>query len=306
MAQNLKDDGLYVFDEDKRNQTGSDNSFLATVYAVLTNRYFTLAFIFSIFGIIILIMTTALQFSGYQKTISSSSEGIQRMYSINAPRGDIVDCNGVVLATSESVNSILISEAYLEDDDLNEMLLELSYLFDQYNCTTVSGLDDYFSIDPYQFLADEEKIELWQTNYNIFNLESAANGVIVTFSDNYVKTDPQVFFLYLRQLFKIDNNYSVDEAYRIIRLRYQIFSDLWSFQNGTPVEIATDVPDELVTKLSEQNFHYLGIICTKDYRRVYTPMAQLSCHVVGYVGSISQSSLSELKSFGYSSNDIVI
>ncbi len=305
MAQNLKDDGLYVFDEDKRNQSSIDNSFLSALYSVLTNRYFALALIFSVFGIIILIMTTSLQFSGYQKTISSSSEGIQRMYSINAPRGDIVDCNGVVLATSESVNSILISEAYLEDDDLNEMLLELSYLFDQYNCTTVSGLDDYFSIEPYQFLADEEKIELWQTNYNIFNLESAANGVIVTFSDNYVKTDPQVCFLYLRQLFKIDNNYTVDEAYRIIRLRYQIFSDLWSFQNGTPVEIATDVPDELVTKLSEQNFHYLGIICTKDYRRVYTPMAQLSCHVVGYVGSISQSSLSELKSFGYSSSDIV-
>ena len=305
MAQNLKDDGLYVFDEDGRNQRNIDSSVINGTISFITNRYFILALMFCIFGTIILCMTTALQFSDYQKTISSATEGMQRMYPLSAPRGDIVDCNGITLATSEEVNTLLISEAYMEDADLNAMLLDLSYLLDQYNCTTVSGLDNYFTINPFQFLVDDDKIALWQTDYNLFNLESAATGVIVTYSDKYVKTDPQIFFLYLRQHFNIDNNYTDEEAYRIIRLRYQIFSDLWSFQNGTPVEIATDVPDELVTKLSEQNYKYMGILCVKSYRRVYTPLAQLSCHVVGYVGSISENSLNELKPFGYTSSDIV-
>ena len=306
MANNLKDDGMYVFDEDKRDQQKiNDDSLLKRLLTFLSNRYFVLAFIFCVFGVIILYMTAALQFSGYQKTISASSSGLQKMYTVNAPRGDILDSNGVVLATNEEVNSLLISNAGMSDEDLNDMCLKLSYLFDEYNCISVSGLDSYYSIDPFEFTASEEKIRLWQTNRNLFNLEECAQGIIVTYTDNYVKTDPQVFFLYLRYLFNIDPALSEDEAFRIIRIRYQIFQDLWAFQNGTPVQIATDVPDELIRYLNEQNYSYMGLISVKDYRRVYTPQAQLSCHVVGYVGSISQKSLEDLSKFGYQATDIV-
>ena len=281
------------------------NSFFVKLVRAVTNRYFVLSAIFCIIGIVILCMTAALQFSGYQRTISSTTTGVQRMYSVSAPRGDILDCNGVTLATSEAVNTVLIANAGLSDDDLNSMCLELSYLFDQYNCISESDLDEYFSVDPFEFHKDEEEIRLWQTNHNLFDLEDYSEGIIVTFTDDYVKTDPQVFFLYMRNLFGIDESYTEDEAYRICRIRYQIFQDNWSFLMGTPVEIATDVPDELVTQITEQNYHYMGLICTQTFRRVYTPMAQLSCHVVGYVGRISQESLATLQSFGYSNDDLV-
>ena len=281
------------------------NTLLSTVVRAVTDRYFVLSAIFCSVGVVILCMTSALQFSGYQRTISSTTTGVQRMYTVSAPRGDILDCNGVPLATSESVNTVLIANAGLLDDDLNSMCLELSYLFDEYNCLSESDLDDYFSIEPFEFHKDEEEIRLWQTNHNLFDLQDYSEGIIVTFTDDYVKTDPQVFFLYMRNLFGIDEDYTEEEAYRICRIRYQIFQDNWSFQMGTPVEIATDVPDELVTKIVEQNYHYMGLICTQTYRRVYTPMAQLSCHVVGYVGRISQESLATLQPFGYSNDDLV-
>ncbi|MBR1797220.1 MAG: hypothetical protein IJ757_04310 [Clostridiales bacterium] len=283
----------------------SEESVLSSILGVIKNRYFVLGLIFCVFGGIILYLTAALQFSGYQRTISASSEGVSRQYTVMAPRGDIIDANGVVLASSSEVNTIMIANAYMENDDLNAMCLELSYLFDEYNCVSVSELDEYFTVNPFQFLKDEEDIRLWQTDHNLFDLDDYSQGIIVTYSDNYVKTDPQVFYLYLRQLFELDTNYTEDEAYRIIRIRYQIFKDNWSFQTGTPVEIATDVPDELVTILTEQNYHYLGIIATKSYRRTYTPAAQLSSHVVGYVGRISQESLATLSSYGYSNSDLV-
>ena len=281
------------------------NNLFSTIVRAVTDRYFVLSAIFCSVGVVILCMTSALQFSGYQRTISSTTTGVQRMYTVSAPRGDILDCNGVPLATSESVNTVLIANAGLLDDDLNSMCLELSYLFDEYNCLSESDLDEYFSIDPFEFHKDEEEIRLWQTNHNLFDLQDYSEGIIVTFTDDYVKTDPQVFFLYMRNLFGIDEDYTEEEAYRICRIRYQIFQDNWSFQMGTPVEIATDVPDELVTKIIEQNYHYMGLICSQTYRRVYTPMAQLSCHVVGYVGRISQESLATLQPFGYSNDDLV-
>lgn len=278
---------------------------LQIIASFVTNRYFVLSFLLCIVGAIILFRTAALQFSGYQKTISASSEGVSRQYTVAAPRGDIVDSNGIVLASSEAVNTIMITNSYLEDDELNSLCLELSYLFDEYNCTSISDLDSYFKVEPFEFLKDDTAIRLWQTNRNLFNLTDYAEGIIVTFSDNYVKTDPQVFFLYLRHLFNIDEDYSQDEAYRIIRIRYQIFQDNWSFQNGTPVRIATDVPDELITLFNEQNYHYMGLVSAVEYRRTYSPLAQLSCHVVGYVGNISQESLAILQPYGYHNEDLV-
>ena len=134
------------------NVNNKRESVFSLILGVFGNRYFILGLIFCIFGSIILYMTAALQFSGYQRTISASSEGVSRQYVVTAPRGDIIDANGVVLATSQEVNTVMISNAYMENADLNAMCLELSYLFDQYNCISESELDEYFAVNPFQFL----------------------------------------------------------------------------------------------------------------------------------------------------------
>lgn len=307
MAKKLKDDGIYVFDEDSVDSsvTFESHSWKDVILACITSRYFVLGGIFVVLGITILIMTTSLQFSGYSKTISAESQGVARQYSIPAPRGDIIDSEGRILATTESVNTLMIAYAGMEDADLNAMLLELSNLFDQYNCLPVEDLNTYFSLDPYTFLKSEEEIAIWQTNRNLFALTEANQNTIVTYSDSYVKQDPQVFFLYLRRLFKVDESYSEADAYRIVKLRYQIYLDNWAFQTGTPIVIAKDVPEELLSILLEQNYRYMGLIAGKEYRRVYTPLAKAASHVVGYVGKISQERLVELENLGYTSSDIV-
>ena len=220
MARNLMDDyGAFDHNAEKGGH-GEAGSFIKRAFKFLTNRYLVLAVGFSVFGVIILIMTIKLQFSGYQKTLSESSSGVIRQYSSQAPRGDIYDGRGVLLASTNEYNNVMIANAYLDDTALNSLCLELSYLFDQYHCINISDLDQYFILDPKaRFVKEEAKIRKWQTDSNLFDLKDYASGVIVTFSDDYVKTDPNVFFLYLRRKFNIDNNYTIDEAYRIIRIR---------------------------------------------------------------------------------------
>ncbi len=310
MADDLRNGGFGAFDSHRDKNGERDSGFLSAFLSVISNRYFDLALIFVSFGVIIFFMTAGLQFSDYQKTISVVTKGVARQMTVNAPRGDIYDRNGVMLASSTPYNVLYIANADLDDTALNTECLELSYLFDQYNCTTVSSLDEYMSVVPgepskYEFLKDEEEIKLWQTDNNLFALEDFKEGIIVTYSDRYVKIDPEVFFLYLRRLFKVDPKYSVDEAYRIIRLRYQIFKDNWMFQKGNPVEIASDCPDELISLINEQNYHYIGIVSGKKYDRTYSPWALYSCHVLGYVGKISPESYSQLQDFGYTSSDMV-
>ncbi|MCR4688596.1 MAG: hypothetical protein K5745_03485 [Saccharofermentans sp.] len=307
MASNLTGKDYGAFDRNSgKGSEDSNKGLWELIKGLVGNRFLILALIFSAFGVVIFIMTMRLQFSGYQNTISEGSLGVVRQYVSEAPRGDIYDSRGVLLASSIKYNTVMIANAYMDDDELNSLCLELSYLFDEYNCITVCGLDDYFAMDPEpRFLKDEEKIRLWQSDTNLFALEDYSQGVIVTFTDNYVKTDPEVFFLYLRQKFGLDNGYTDEEAYRIIRIRYQIYQDNWSFIKGSPVEIAMDVPDELVTILKEQNYHYMGIVIGEDYARTYSPQALYSCHVLGYVGRISPESYTNLSQFGYTSDDMV-
>ncbi len=307
MAKRLDDDNLYVFDEDhvSGSQKISNSSMFDSILSFVTSRYFVLGTIFCVFGVLILIMTASLQFSDEAKKISASTVGVARQYIVPAPRGDIVDSKGRVIATNQEINTLMLSNAGLDDTALNSMCLELSYLFDKYNCVPVSTLDDYFSIDPYAFQKSDEDIALWQTNRNLFDLKEPNPNTVVTYSDEYVKSDPQIFFLYLRRKFHLDENYTEQEAYRIIKIRYQIYMDNWAFQTGTPVLIAKDVPEELIRILMEQNYHFMGILANKEYRRVYTPLAKVSSHVVGYVGKISQEKLSELQPVGYMASDLV-
>ena len=129
------------------NERRKDSGWLFAVWSHISNRYFVLSFIYCVFGVIILVMTTSLQFSGYQKTMSEGSKGVARQYNTQAPRGDIYDSSGVLLASSSSYNVVMIANAYMTDHDMNAMCLELSHLFDEYYCTPVSSLDDYFVFD---------------------------------------------------------------------------------------------------------------------------------------------------------------
>ena len=306
MARNLIEDYGAFDNNAERGGRNDAGSLIKRLFSFLTNRYLVLGAIFVAFGIVILIMTMKLQFSNYQNTLSESSSGIIRQYSSQAPRGDIYDSKGVLLASTTEYNTVMLANASLDDESLNELCLELSYLFDQYHCITVSELDQYFVLDPKaRFVKSEEKIRLWQSDSNLFDLKDYSSGVIVTFSDDYVKTDPNVFFLYLRKKFSIDNNYTIEEAYRIIRIRYQIFMDNWAFVKGTPVKIATNVPDELIRKFEEQNYHYMGIVAGKEYARNYSSEALYASHVLGYVGKISSVTYTDLAPFGYTSDDVV-
>ena len=306
MARNLTED-YGAFDHNaERSEKQEQVSLVRRIFNLFTNRYLVLGAIFVAFGAAILVMTIRLQFSDYQNTLSQSSSSVIRQYVSQAPRGDIYDSRGVLLASTVEYNTVMIANAYMDDASLNELCLELSYLFDQYHCIDVADLDQYFILDPKaRFVKSEEKIRMWQTDANLFDLKDYSAGVIVTFTDDYVKTDPNVFFLYLRKKFNVDNNYTIEEAYRIIRIRYQIFSDNWAFIKGTPVKIATNVPGELIRKLEEENYHYMGLVSGKEYARTYSSQALYASHVLGYVGKISSVTYQDLAAFGYTSDDVV-
>ena len=91
MARNLTEDYGTFDNNAEKNNRNDPTSLFKKLFVFLTNRYLVLGIGFVTFGVIILIMTTRLQFSGYQNTLSESSSGVVRQYVSSAPRGDIYD-----------------------------------------------------------------------------------------------------------------------------------------------------------------------------------------------------------------------
>ncbi|MHB1484797.1 MAG: penicillin-binding transpeptidase domain-containing protein [Saccharofermentanales bacterium] len=282
-------------------------SFRSRTFLFIKSRYAVLYLVFLVFGVFIVFNTALLQLDPAAGTeIGQSTAGIARERVVAAPRGNIYDRYGVPLAVSKNINVLYICNANLENEKFNSMILDLAVYLESNQIKYSDSISDYITINPLKFVKNKDAITEWQANKNIFDLDATDDSDSIKFDDDkHVKTDVKQFFDYLRfTLFKIDKKYSIEDAFRIIRIRYQIYTNYWAFKNGTPVEIARDVDDSAVTKIEEQNYRFTGILSGVESERRYLPDAKYVGHVMGYVGAISSKQYDELQSAGYSINDI--
>ncbi len=292
---------------DKLNRKISSKKYLTIIYYKIKSRHFILSSGFLIFAFLILLNTIILQLSSENTRGIESSTGISRERIIKAPRGNIYDRYGVPLAITEEINVLYLANANLENSVLNAVLLDLANYFDENDIEYVDSLSEFLTIDPFKFEKEPWEIISWQTNRHIFNLEETQMPENLKYSDSkHIKTDPVEFFNYLRYtLFHLDPSYTIEESYKIINFRYEIFIDSWNFRNGKLIEIARDIDFEDIAYLEEQNYRFTGIVSGQEYERRYMPDAQYLAHVIGYMGAISPGQYNELQSSGYLINDSI-
>ncbi len=287
---------------------GDKNKKINSIFDLLKDRYNILSLFFIIFGALILINTLMLQFNASNVSgIEKASVGVSRERTITAPRGNIYDRYGIPLAISKSINVLYLCEAGLDNDKLNAMLLDLALTLEKNKINYVDNLGEYISINPLKFNKEAWEIIAWQTNRNTFNLKQSTSKGTEDYADKkYAKTDPAKFFDYLRySLFSIDKKYSIEDSFRILRLRYEIYLDFWAYKNGKPVEIARDVNSDVLSVLEEQNYRFTGILSGQEYERRYTDDAKYISHTIGYMGAISSKQFDEMQSAGYTMDDYI-
>lgn len=288
------------------NDIAEDKTFFEKIAHGLSKRNNILAIVFAALGIAIFINTAILQFEPESNFLAESlTKGSSREITVKASRGNIYDKYGVPLAINEKINVLYLCEAGLENSKFNAMLLDLALFLESEDVSYIDPLADYISIDPINFKMDIEDIVFWQKNSNTFGLKENNFPEKVHYSDKkFVKTDPIQFFDYIRYtIFDLDESYSVQESYKIMRLRYAVYLNRWAFSNGTPIQIAKRVPDSTLFVLEEQNYRFTGILSASESERVYLPDAKYLSHIIGYMGLISSGEYDELKNAGYSNSD---
>lgn len=327
MARRLNSQEPYfVFDRQEEEQAvvrEEKPSLLLRLKSFLSSRYAILAIVILLAGSLIFTSTAALQFNPEAAAGVAETSGVPRQLTVTAPRGDILDAAGIPLAVSRPVHVLQIAYAGLEDIALNAMLLDLARLLEEHGVAWNDPLADYLELrhtdcpegdeagDCGQpaFVLPEDEIVYWQSK-GVFSLQDKPGDA--TWDDDWVKTDPAVFYDYLLyKRFKIEDpkadgqRYSQADAWRIMGLRYLLYENNWAFINGTPLELARHVAFDLVQIINEQNYRYMGVIATTDYERAYTDAASALSHVLGYVGPISARQYDTWRSLGYGPDDIV-
>lgn len=211
---------------------------------------------------------------------------------IDAPRGNIMDRNGVAIAVNRVGYTVRVSSTGLKDKENNEMILKIIQLFEKNNDTYINNLGGYLTFDPIDYgtnIKDSPKaIERWKKDL-VYKNESI----------DFMKT-PYDVFNFFKKKFNVDPKYTDEEAYKIISVRYDMI--IQGYTNANPIDIAKDIKVETIAQLEERYMEFPGIqIETIPYRKYVDPGN--IAHILGYIGSMSPEEYEKYKPLGYRMNE---
>ena len=244
-------------------------------------RYNILYILVYIVGIILIFQLFNLQIVHGEEYLQRANSRLTRETKIRAARGNILDCNGNVLAGNEIKYSLKIYKSKIDEQNLNTTILNAIYVLekngDKYN-------DEFpININPVSFkYENQERINKWLEEYNLTE-GTTAEEALEYFIDEYS----------LKQ-------YSLEEARKIIAVRYGIDVNGYSSMRG--YEISPEVCEKSVAQIEEMNHSFPGInIEYRPIRKYY--YSSLASHVLGYVGKIGNEEYTQNE--GYELDDYI-
>ncbi len=234
-------------------------------------------------GVILIAQLFNLQIVQGDSYRAQSEKRVLRQTTVSAPRGEMLDRHGAVLATNRDGYNVLIYKQSMSTKERNEFILRLAKLLKSKNAVyrdtfPISVLDDELT---FEFDSDEAE-KKWKKN-NKFSETATCEEVINSYIKKYEL-----------------GTYLLEDARAVIGIRYEL--DRVGYSSLKPYELATDVSMEVVAELEERESEFPGVSVEIQPIRTY-PNNNLASHILGYIGKISSDKYEELKDEGYSNDD---
>lgn len=259
-------------------------------------RMYIIAGVFVLASLIMIGRLYQMQILQGDEYLIESSRKINHKFAIEAPRGKIYDANGELLAYNKECSDLYITKAYTSTRELNASLLLLAQTLKKNNENYQHSFDQYVLRNPVVFNPNKnmEEIIKWQTDSELFAVP-----------EKNIKRSAKELIQYIRVKLEIDEEYSFDEAYDIICMRYEILKQRWTYITYGRVLIAKDISLDTLAFVSENRHKIGGVSIQKRFTREYGELVPLVGHVLGYVGDISSDELSQMAEYNYKSGDII-
>ncbi|MCH5272155.1 MAG: hypothetical protein J1E35_00645 [Lachnospiraceae bacterium] len=215
----------------------------------------------------------------------------------NSTRGLIYDKEGRVLAYNELSYSVILEDSPLlnTNDKKNAMLYKLIHILERENV----------ALEPEFYIAQSESGSLEYTVEGTARLRFIKNALGKQSIDNLTEEEREIsaqeLFDLLRygnkkfgSMYGISDEYSLEDALRIMSVRYAIFT-LWP--KYSQITMATGVSDTLIAALRENSAELPGISIVMQTKRVYN-YSEYFAHIIGYTGKINEDELEEYNAEG--------
>lgn len=228
-------------------------------------RYNILSIIVYIIGIVLIVQLFNLQIVHGEEYLEQANSRLTRENTIKAARGEILDCNGNLLAGNRIEYSLKMYRSKIEENDLNKTILNTINVLIENNDTYK---DDFpININPIEYKYETlETIANWLKSNNL--------------EDNLNAEDALNIFIQKYNL----SEYNIEDARKIIAVRYGLEKSGYTSMRG--YQISNSISEKSVAIFEERNNDFPGIdISYEPIRKYY--YGSLASHCLGYVGKIS-------------------
>lgn len=214
-----------------------------------------------------------------------SEKRMLRTKNITAPRGEIYDRNGVILATNKLSYDVELYKVRVSTKEQNDGILRLVEILNENSDKVYSTFPVNDDLNGFNFENDEEE-QKWKKE---MKLDS-----ILTFD--------QVIDKYIEKYELQDYSDNRLNQIKMIEIKYEANLNGYSLFNSAT--IAKDISQKSVAKIGEEKYKIYGISIVSVPKRYY-PNGNLLSHTIGYVSKISSTEYEKEKEEGYSVNSVV-
>lgn len=211
-------------------------------------RYNLLAILVYVIGAILIFQLFNLQIVNGATYRETSNTRLTRDSVVYAARGDILDRNGIALASSEMTFALELYKTKLENSALNSGILEVIKTLEANGDTYIDTFP--IMVNPFEYnFANEERKSAWLKNYNLEPDTSAEKA-----------------FYYFKDKYEIDKE-EIEDIRKILAVRYRISSE--GYSSTKSLRISNSVSRESALIFGEQSDKFPAIDVVTDAKRSY-------------------------------------
>lgn len=214
-----------------------------------------------------------------------SEKRMLRTKNITAPRGEIYDRNGVILATNKLSYDVELYKVRVSTKEQNDGILRLVEILNENSDKVYSTFPVNDDLNGFNFENTEEE-QKWKKEMKL---------------DSTLTFD-QVIDKYIERYELQDYSDNRLNQIKMIEIKYEANLNGYSLFNSAT--IAKDISQKSVAKIGEEKYKIYGISIVSVPKRYY-PNGNLLSHTIGYVSKISSTEYEKKKEQGYNVNSVI-
>lgn len=252
---------------------------------IINDRYLIMYFCVIVISILFIITLFNLQIINGEEYREQSEKRMLRTKTVTAPRGEIYDRNGVILATNKLSYDIRLYKVRVDTKQQNDGILRLIEILNENSDKVYSTFPVNDALDGFNFESEEEE-KKWKKEFKL---------------DENLNFD-EVIDKYIEKYELQDYSENRQNQIKMIQIKYEANLNGYSLFNSAT--IAKDISQNSVAKLGEEKYKIYGISIVSVPKRYY-PNGNLLSHTIGYVSKISSTEYENKKNEGYSVNSVI-